>query len=192
MLASAFVRTRFLRNRSTDISYPPENTNIPDVHRSLALLAAPATVFSVPPYGPSRPSCSISGVSASRITMWKVCSCSSDSQPHTSPGRHSGKHADTSQKKIQHQPQAQGTQGAQASCVGCGWCCLDHPCDQSIHKHGYTNRCPELVWSTTDGRYYCSLVLSSATREYIVMAQRVGQGCCAPHNSWRHTVRERG
>lgn len=76
-------------------------------------------------------------------------------------------------------------------CVGCGWCCLDYPCDQSIHRHGYTDRCPELFWSAEKARYLCAMAMDMNDGAYIRKVQRMGEGCCAPSNRWRNAVRQR-
>lgn len=74
-------------------------------------------------------------------------------------------------------------------CVGCGWCCLDNPCEVSQQAFGYVRRCPALKW--TGARYVCELVL--APRPGVDLTPLfVGQGCCARHNAWRDDVRERG
>jgi len=74
-------------------------------------------------------------------------------------------------------------------CLGCGWCCLDNPCEVSHAAYGYTPRCPALEWTGT--RYVCGLVLRP--REGVDLAPLfVGQGCCARHNPWRAEVKKRG
>lgn len=77
-------------------------------------------------------------------------------------------------------------------CVGCGWCCLDTPCDVSHRRYGYRERCPDLAWDEGAGRYLCRLAadpgLGAALREEL----GIGCGCCAPLNAWRDDVRERG
>lgn len=74
-------------------------------------------------------------------------------------------------------------------CVGCGWCCLDNPCEVSHAVYGYTPRCPALTW--TGARYVCALVLRP--QDGVDLGPLfVGQGCCARHNAWRGDVRQRG
>jgi len=73
-------------------------------------------------------------------------------------------------------------------CVGCGWCCLDNPCEVSHQAFGYLPRCPALVW--IGARYVCDLVIHP--REGVDLSPLfVGQGCCARDNAWRACVRER-
>lgn len=77
-----------------------------------------------------------------------------------------------------------------APCVGCGWCCLHDQCGLSHRIHGYKRRCPELFWSSGQGRYLCRLADDSGNAE----ARRslfIGQGCCARFNDWRGDVRDR-
>ncbi|MDR3639998.1 MAG: hypothetical protein P4L39_01600 [Humidesulfovibrio sp.] len=73
--------------------------------------------------------------------------------------------------------------------MGCGWCCLDNPCEVSQQAYGYTPRCPALVW--TGARYVCDLVIHPRAGVDLTPLF-VGQGCCARHNAWRDDVRERG
>lgn len=75
------------------------------------------------------------------------------------------------------------------ACLGCGWCCLDNPCEVSQQAYGYTPRCPALVW--TGARYVCDLVIHPRAGVDLTPLF-VGQGCCARHNAWRDDVRERG
>ena len=74
-------------------------------------------------------------------------------------------------------------------CLGCGWCCLDNPCEVSHQAFGYTPRCPALKW--TGARYVCDLVIHPLPGIDLTPLF-VGQGCCARHNAWRDDVRERG
>lgn len=76
-------------------------------------------------------------------------------------------------------------------CTGCGWCCMNYPCDQSLHRHGYTDRCPELRWSEERRRYLCAMASEAQGGAYMRAVQRMGKGCCAPSNPWRDQVRER-
>lgn len=73
-------------------------------------------------------------------------------------------------------------------CVGCGWCCLDNPCEVSQQVYGYVPRCPALVW--TGARYVCDLVAHPVAGVDLTPLF-VGQGCCARHNAWRRDVRKR-
>jgi hypothetical protein len=75
------------------------------------------------------------------------------------------------------------------SCVGCGWCCLDNPCEVSHQAFGYAKRCPALIWTGT--RYVCELVLRPVAGVDLTPLF-VGQGCCARHNAWRGDVKDRG
>jgi hypothetical protein len=74
-------------------------------------------------------------------------------------------------------------------CVGCGWCCLDNPCEVSHQAFGYTSRCPALTW--TGARYICDLVVRPVAGVDLTPLF-VGQGCCARHNAWREDVKDRG
>ncbi|ABB37193.1 hypothetical protein Dde_0392 [Oleidesulfovibrio alaskensis G20] len=76
-------------------------------------------------------------------------------------------------------------------CNGCGWCCLDHPCDESVYLHGYTDRCPELCWSKSRNRYLCRLAADAVRGRRFRDNLRMGEGCCAPQNPWRQNVRQR-
>ena len=76
-------------------------------------------------------------------------------------------------------------------CVGCGWCCLTDPCSESHRRHGYTRRCPDLLWDEKQGRYLCGLMLDPDQGEEVRRSQHAGQGCYAPLNSWRKNVRNR-
>jgi hypothetical protein len=75
------------------------------------------------------------------------------------------------------------------ACVGCGWCCLDNPCEVSQLAYGYTPRCPALKW--TGARYVCGLVVSPVPGVDL-SPLFVGEGCCARHNAWRADVKDRG
>ncbi|MFV0422546.1 hypothetical protein [Oleidesulfovibrio sp.] len=76
-------------------------------------------------------------------------------------------------------------------CVGCGWCCLDHVCDEAVYLHGFTYPCPELLWSEEQGRYLCNLAADSVRGKSFRDNLRMGQGCCAPHNTWRNDLKPR-
>ena len=73
-------------------------------------------------------------------------------------------------------------------CLGCGWCCLDNPCEVSHSVYGYAPRCPALVWTGT--RYACDLVLNPQPGVDLGPLF-VGEGCCARHNPWRLDVKKR-
>jgi hypothetical protein len=77
-------------------------------------------------------------------------------------------------------------------CVGCGWCCLDNPCEVSHRLYGYVGRCPDLCWDAGRGRYLCGLAAHPELGAGFRAELFVGQGCCAPLNAWREDVRERG
>jgi len=72
-------------------------------------------------------------------------------------------------------------------CVGCGWCCLTDQCRESLQLHGYRQRCPEVFWDGGLSLYRCRLSSEKTYRELLAM----GEGCCAPLNSWRGDVRNR-
>lgn len=79
-----------------------------------------------------------------------------------------------------------------SECVGCGWCCIKTQCGVSLRLHGKQNRCPELIWSIDENRYFCRLMtfetsLSDAYKKELY----AGEGCCASLNSWRRDIRNR-
>ena len=74
-----------------------------------------------------------------------------------------------------------------SACVGCGWCCLNDQCVESRILHGYKRRCPEIFWDEALKLYRCKLSGSQRMRLLLAM----GEGCCAPLNSWRDDVRDR-
>ncbi|WP_366141540.1 hypothetical protein [Pseudodesulfovibrio sp.] len=78
-----------------------------------------------------------------------------------------------------------------APCVGCGWCCLTDPCQESHRRHGYVRRCPDLKWDEAKGRYLCGLMLDPDQGAEVRRSQHAGQGCYAPLNAWRKDVRNR-
>jgi hypothetical protein len=75
--------------------------------------------------------------------------------------------------------------------VGCGWCCLDNPCEVSHQLYGYQRRCPDLAWDAALARYVCRLLDHPDRAVEFATALNLGQGCCAPLNSWRQDVRDR-
>lgn len=76
-------------------------------------------------------------------------------------------------------------------CIGCGWCCLDNPCDYSHRLYGYAKRCPALVFDQDEGRYLCTLMNDPVHAEEVRRANFEGQGCCNPLGQWRKDVRDR-
>ena len=70
------------------------------------------------------------------------------------------------------------------TCVGCGWCCLDNPCQESHILHGYLKRCPDIVWNVAQGLYRCRLAQQAKYERLL----SIGLGCCAPLNPWRQNV----
>lgn len=76
-------------------------------------------------------------------------------------------------------------------CVGCGWCCLTDQCTDSMRRHGYMRRCPDLFWDDAAGRYFCQAMLTDKTKAETRHSQHAGQGCCAPLHAWRNDVRNR-
>lgn len=76
-------------------------------------------------------------------------------------------------------------------CVGCGWCCLQDPCVESHIRYGYLPRCPDLYWHEASGCYRCRMAEDPVIGERIRRLLGVGDGCCAPLNSWRADVRDR-
>jgi len=71
--------------------------------------------------------------------------------------------------------------------VGCGWCCLTDQCAESHIRHGYRERCPDVHWDENLGLYRCDRSDEPGFRELLAM----GEGCCAPLNSWRDDVKNR-
>ena len=76
-------------------------------------------------------------------------------------------------------------------CVGCGWCCLTDQCMDSMRRHGYQRRCPELKWAENRHRYICLAMLDKDWADEIRFNQHAGQGCCAPLNPWRNEIKNR-
>jgi len=69
------------------------------------------------------------------------------------------------------------------SCVGCGYCCITATCSIGLYLYGLNVRCPALKWNGK--RYLCELV------DLYKNALAIGEGCCAPLNTWRERVRDR-
>ena len=65
-------------------------------------------------------------------------------------------------------------------CIGCGYCCLELPCAQSIRKDG-RKICSALDWNGL--RHLCSLVNEQNPTLHAELA--IGQGCASPTNLWR-------
>jgi hypothetical protein len=76
-------------------------------------------------------------------------------------------------------------------CVGCGWCCLTDQCMDSMRRHGYMRRCPDLLWDEQARRYVCRAMLEEIGGAEIRRSQHTGKGCCAPLNTWRNDIRNR-
>ncbi|MHC1711101.1 MAG: hypothetical protein AB9872_02990 [Solidesulfovibrio sp.] len=76
-------------------------------------------------------------------------------------------------------------------CVGCGWCCLSDPCTESHILYGYQKRCPDLYWDGEAERYQCRLAGDPINGERFRFLLGVGEGCCAPRNTWRNHVTNR-
>ena len=92
---------------------------------------------------------------------------------------------------FRHRPQHTENRMSYLPCVGCGWCCLHDQCTDSMRRHGYLPRCPELFWSDEAGRYLCLTMLEGESGDGIRRDQHTGGGCCAPLNSWRQDIRNR-
>lgn len=74
-------------------------------------------------------------------------------------------------------------------CVGCGFCCIQTPCDVARRVHGPVKKCPSLYWDTTENKHRCKLMkldgdLGARYREELY----AGAGCCSGLNSWRNNV----
>ena len=72
-------------------------------------------------------------------------------------------------------------------CVGCGYCCIQAPCDVSRRVYGSGIRdCPALKWNNE--RYICELCTKDILGERYREELFVGKGCCSNLNSWRREV----
>ncbi|MBU1611952.1 MAG: hypothetical protein KKC99_08910, partial [Proteobacteria bacterium] len=72
-----------------------------------------------------------------------------------------------------------------------GWCCIDTPCEVSHRLHGYTRRCPELLFDEEANRYICLLMAHQTRGTEARRSNFEGQGCCNPLGLWRNYVRNR-
>ncbi|MBI2732700.1 MAG: hypothetical protein HYX44_05175 [Aquabacterium sp.] len=61
-------------------------------------------------------------------------------------------------------PEAPAKPAVGEPCNGCGVCCLAEPCPVGVivsrKRHG---ACKALVWSQSDGRYFCGLLVGAAS-----------------------------
>ena len=71
-------------------------------------------------------------------------------------------------------------------CIGCGYCCLKAPCTVGVTRFNLTKmteRCPGLLWSNEDKRYWCQIYRFIPT---------IDCGCSSTLSGWRTNVKERG
>ena len=74
-------------------------------------------------------------------------------------------------------------------CVGCGYCCIQATCFLGAQvNNAWDGRCPSLVWSEPDQRYWCKLARDWPEGTAMLF---IGAGCCSNLNSWRKEVKER-
>lgn len=57
--------------------------------------------------------------------------------------------------------------------------------------YGYRKRCPDLYWDAVGGIYRCRLAEDPERGERFRFLLGVGEGCCAPLNTWRNDVKNR-
>ncbi len=79
-------------------------------------------------------------------------------------------------------------------CVGCGYCCIQHPCacGRAAHPDEIERGqiCPSLHWN--GGRYVCSLMMRPGGEgQFYQWQMNAGLGCRNFLNPWRNDVRER-
>lgn len=72
-------------------------------------------------------------------------------------------------------------------CIGCGFCCFKTKCGVAMRLWPDADHCPSLIWSESDERHYCELMLINGKlgegyREQLY----AGAGCCSNLNSWRY------
>lgn len=78
------------------------------------------------------------------------------------------------------------------ACVGCGYCCMQAPCEASRRLYKSADICPQLLWNEKKGRYFCGLMLLSGKIGFEYRKELyAGAGCCSNLNSWRKDVKER-
>jgi hypothetical protein len=78
-------------------------------------------------------------------------------------------------------------------CIGCGYCCLKGICCMGymlLNTSRPVSRCPFLIWSEVDKRYWCEAVIRDPRRKSAVA---IGAGCSSSlFNEWRKEVKYRG
>ena len=81
-------------------------------------------------------------------------------------------------------------------CIGCGYCCLKARCGVSMeHYDTDQKRCPGLVWSDNEKRYFCLLMRygdKTYPSQYFKDTLYEGEGCSSGLNTWRRDVKFRG
>lgn len=78
------------------------------------------------------------------------------------------------------------------ACIGCGYCCITHPCAYGKQRHPepWENHCPELEW--TGERHICRMMNQSrGMGEMYRELLNVGLGCPSHQNAWRSHLRNR-
>ena len=74
-------------------------------------------------------------------------------------------------------------------CVGSGYCCVKATCILGVKKHGQVEgTCPSLRWDESHSRHLCGLVVDGEVSGWELS---IGEGCCAPLNTWRDEVKDR-
>jgi hypothetical protein len=76
-------------------------------------------------------------------------------------------------------------------CVGCGFCCVQGPCEVVWSTHTIEvlrdgwHGCPDLRFR--DGRHWCRVLIEATDNQRFCVEVRlsIGAGCCSPLNSWR-------
>ena len=76
------------------------------------------------------------------------------------------------------------------ACNGCGVCCAAETCPVGRLVFRHRGPCPALLWTETEGRYHCGLLIDPASylsalprfllpwfRRWMVRAIAAGQGC---------------
>jgi len=79
-------------------------------------------------------------------------------------------------------------------CVGCGYCCIKHPCASGRAAYPAAiargEVCPALFWN--GHRYVCNLMLKAGnTGDFYKWVLHAGLGCRSHQNPWRRDVKER-
>lgn len=71
-------------------------------------------------------------------------------------------------------------------CIGSGFCCFMERCYASQLEYGEEiDDCPDLVFK--DNRYWCDMMNKKPSS----VKHMMGEGCGAPWNKWRESVKKR-